>query len=60
MKNYFCRIVIITLAFLGLSKPLQAAGIVVNIDSPQFREVVAAVPGFALAKSSNDAAKHVE
>ena len=54
MKNHLCRIVIVALVFLGLSKPLQAAGIVVNIDSPQFREVVAALPSFGLAKSATD------
>ena len=32
-----------------------AASIVVNIDSPQFREVVAAVPQFAIGDGSSDA-----
>ena len=32
-----------------------SAGIVVNIDSPQFREVVAAIPDFAVRRDSSDA-----
>ena len=32
-----------------------SAGIVVNIDNPQFREVVAAIPDFALRRDSADA-----
>lgn len=43
------------LMLLALPKAGHAAGLVVNIDSPQFREVVAAIPEFAVSKTSNDA-----
>jgi TolB protein len=42
-------------SLMTIVSPSLAAGIVVNIDSPQFREVVAAIPDFAVNKLSNDA-----
>jgi TolB protein len=40
---------------LLLTSPVLGSGIVVNIDNPQFREVVAAIPNFAVRKDSIDA-----
>jgi len=52
----FLKIFIVLSALSWMSGiQAQAAAIVVNIDSPQFREVVAAVPEFAFGKNSADA-----
>jgi TolB protein len=40
--------------FLMVCSPVLAEGIVVNIDSPLFREVVAAIPAFSVHKASMD------
>jgi TolB protein len=45
---------VLSLSFLSYSGLVKASGIVVNIDSPQFREVVSAIPAFGLAKTAGD------
>lgn len=46
-------VIAVTLGVMGV--PAKAAGIVVNIDSPQFREVVVAVPQFSTGAGASDA-----
>ncbi len=53
MKSQIINFTLLTLMAL-LPLNVSAASIVVNIDSPQFREVVAAIPEFGLAKSAGD------
>lgn len=53
MKPNFLKISV-NVFMLLMAQIASAGSIVVNIDSPQFREVVAAVPEFGLAKSAGD------
>jgi TolB protein len=49
------RLLVVLMASLFFSvNTANAAGIVVNIDSPQFREVVAAVPAFSIGEDQAD------
>jgi TolB protein len=51
----YIRVLIILSLFSDLFfQEANAAGIVVNIDSPQFREVVAAVPAFSIGDDQSD------
>jgi TolB protein len=54
-KNIVFRIFVTFIAVLSVGTLARAAGVIVNIDSPQFREVVSAVPQFALGEGSSDA-----
>jgi TolB protein len=55
LRNLGRVVCIALLLWTGMkSKDAMAAGIVVNIDNPQFREVVAAIPEFSVLKSPGD------
>lgn len=54
MKMFMRILTVLSLLYCPLSKTANAAGIVVNIDSPQFREVVAAVPAFSTGEDQSD------
>jgi TolB protein len=54
LKSQMMISLILVAGLSNLSNPVVAAGIVVNIDNPQFREVVAAIPEFSVRKDSAD------
>ena len=53
MRIFEC-LLLVTLSIVSFSGVAVGSGLVVNIDNPQFREVVAGVPDFSVRKDSTD------
>jgi len=53
MRIFEC-LLLVTLSIVSFSGVAVGSGLVVNIDNPQVREVVAGVPDFSVRKDSTD------